>query len=52
MVTSDRLLWAAIEHMATTLEKPDPRIWQHLLVYVPIEEIQKRLLRKVTEGAA
>jgi hypothetical protein len=35
----ERHLWAAIDLMAATLEKPDPRVWEHLLVYVPKDDI-------------
>lgn len=31
----EALLWETIDLMASTLEKPDPRIWDHLLVYKP-----------------
>jgi hypothetical protein len=38
------LLNKAMDHIGETLEQPtDPRAWDHLLVYCPIEAIERRL---------
>jgi hypothetical protein len=41
---TERLLNAAADHIAGTLEQPsDPRAWDQLLIYCPREAIERRL---------
>ncbi|WP_316176204.1 hypothetical protein [Bradyrhizobium sp. SZCCHNRI1073] len=37
-------LWQAIDLMAATLVKPDPRIWDVLLVYRPKDHVDGELI--------
>lgn len=52
---TERLLVAAVEYIAATLEQPtDARAWDHLLIYCPREAIEKRLekLNSVSEASS
>lgn len=41
---AERLLNAAMDHIAGTLEQPtDPRAWDHLLIYCPRDALERRL---------
>lgn len=37
------LLNAASDFIAATLAQPDPRAWDHLLIYAPRDAIERRL---------
>ena len=44
---TERLLNAAMDHIAGTLEQPtDPRAWDHLLIYCPLEILEAAYVRK------
>lgn len=48
---TERLLNAAMDHIAGTLEQPtDPRAWEHLLIYCPREALEQRLERMNAPG--
>lgn len=41
--TTEKLLNAAMDHIAGTLEQPtDIRAWDFLLIYCPVEVIERR----------
>lgn len=43
---TERLLNAAMDHIAGTLEQPaDPRAWDHLLIYAPPRAVFNRLVK-------
>lgn len=44
---TERLLNAAMDHIAGTLEQPaDPRAWHHLLIYCPLEILEAAYVKK------
>lgn len=44
---TDRLLNAAMDHIAGTLEQPaDQRAWDHLLIYCPLDRLEAAYVRK------
>lgn len=46
MNETERLLWAAIDHIAGTHEQPaDPRAWDYLLIYAPPGALFNRLVK-------
>jgi hypothetical protein len=50
---AERLLNAAMDHIAGTLEQPiDPRAWQHLLIYCPLDVLEAAYVRKAQRVSA
>lgn len=44
---TERLLNAAMDHIAGTLEQPaDSRAWDHLLIYCPLDRLEAAYVRK------
>jgi hypothetical protein len=49
---TERLLNAAMDHIAGTHEQPfDPRAWEHLLIYCPIEILEAAYVRKAQRAS-
>jgi hypothetical protein len=34
------------DHLADVLEQPDPRAWDHLLIYCPLDRLEAAYVRK------
>lgn len=43
---AEKLLTDAADFMASNLPKPDPRAWDHLLIYCPLEILEAAYVRK------
>jgi hypothetical protein len=44
---AERLLNTAMDHIAGTHEQPlDPRAWEHLLIYCPLEILEAAYVKK------